>query len=143
MQSLKEFLNDSQQNSISDYKYIPDTKIHDHKMKKGDYIKFMLKPNYQFNEGGIIINIDRYPIVILKSYQQPTSQNYSLDLTQIYEFITTGAGSGVLSASSIELTPKQCATALIEQGSDPEFFGINEDGEEIDKFGINGDLDES
>ena len=86
MQGLKEFLNDSQQNSISDYKYIPDTKIHDHKMKKGDYIKFMHKPNYQFNEGGIIINIDRYPIVILKSYQQPTSQNYSLDLTQIYVF---------------------------------------------------------
>ena len=77
MQALKEFLNDSQQNSISDYKYIPDTKIHDHKMKKGDYIKFMLKPNYQFNEGGIIINIDRYPIITLK---------YSLDLTQIYVF---------------------------------------------------------
>ena len=86
MQSLKEFLNDSQQNSISDYKYIPDTKIHDHKMKKGDYIKFMHKPNYQFNEGGIIINIDRYPIVILKSYQKSISQNYSLDLTQIYVF---------------------------------------------------------
>ncbi len=86
MQSLKEFLNDSQQNSISDYKYIPDTKIHDHKMKKGDYIKFMHKPNYQFNDGGIIINIDRYPIVILKSYQKPISQNYSLDLTQIYVF---------------------------------------------------------
>jgi hypothetical protein len=86
MQALKEFLNDSQQKSISDYKYIPDAKIQDYKMKKGDYIKFMLKSNYQFNEGGIIINIDRYPIIILKSYQQPNPQIYSIDLTQIYVF---------------------------------------------------------
>jgi hypothetical protein len=86
MQGLKDFLNDSQKNAISDYKYIPDTKIHDYKMKKGDYIKFMFKENYQFNEGGIIINIDRYPIVKLKSYQHPNSQIYSIDLTQIYVF---------------------------------------------------------
>ena len=86
MQSLKEFLNDSQQSAISDYKYIPDAKIPDYKMKKGDYIKFILKSNYQFNEGGIIINIDRYPIITLKSYQQPIFQIYSIDLTQIYVF---------------------------------------------------------
>lgn len=86
MQSLKEFLNDKQQNAISDYKYIPEEKIQDYKIKKGDYIKFMLKQNYEFNEGGIIINIDRYPIVIIKSYQQPISKNYSIDLTKIYVF---------------------------------------------------------
>jgi hypothetical protein len=86
MQNLKDFLNDAQQNSISSYKYIPEAKIQDYKMKKGDYIKYILKPNYQFNEGGIIINIDRYPIIILKSYQHPISQNYSLDLTKIYVF---------------------------------------------------------
>jgi hypothetical protein len=86
MQNLKEFLNDKQQNAISDYKYIPEAKISDYKMKKGDYIKYMFKLNYQFNEGGIIINIDRYPIVILKSYQQETSQNYSIDLTKIHVF---------------------------------------------------------
>jgi hypothetical protein len=85
MQSLKEFLNNSQQNAISDYKYIPDVKIPDYKMKNGDYIKFMFKPNYEFNNGGIIINIDRYPIIILRSYY-PTSQNYSIDLTKIYVF---------------------------------------------------------
>jgi hypothetical protein len=86
MQNLKEFLNDAQQNAISDYKYIPDAKILDYNMKKGDYIKFMLKPNYQFNEGGIIISIDRYPIITLKSYKQPTSQIYSIDLTKIHVF---------------------------------------------------------
>ena len=86
MQNLKDFLNDAQQKSISDYKYIPEAKIPDYKMKKGDYIKYIFKENYQFNEGGIIINIDRYPIVTIKSYAQPISQNYSIDLTQIYVF---------------------------------------------------------
>ncbi len=85
MEHLKDFLNDSQQNAISNYKYIPDTKIHDYKMKKGDYIKFMLKQNYQFMEGGIIINMTQYPIITLKSYQ-PNSQIYSIDLTKIYVF---------------------------------------------------------
>ncbi len=85
MEYLKDFLNDSQKNAISDYKYISDTKIQDYKMKKGDYIKFMLKPNYQFIEGGIIINIDQYPIITIKPYQSIT-QNYSIDLTKIYVF---------------------------------------------------------
>ena len=85
MEYLKDFLNDAQQNAISEYKYIPDTKIQDYKMKKGDYIKFMLKQNYQFMEGGIIINMTQYPIITLKSYQ-PNSQIYSIDLTKIYVF---------------------------------------------------------
>ena len=85
MEYLKDFLNNAQQNAISDYKYIPDTKIHDYKMKKGDYIKFMLKENYKFMEGGIIININQYPIITIKSYQ-PNQQNYSLDLTKVYVF---------------------------------------------------------
>ena len=85
MEHLKDFLNDAQQNAISDYKYIPDIKIQDYKMKKGDYIKFMFKQNYQFMEGGIIINMIQYPIITLKSYQ-PNSQIYSIDLTKIYVF---------------------------------------------------------
>ena len=85
MEYLKDFLNEAQQNAISDYKYIPDDKIQAYKMKKGDYIKFMLKYNYQFMEGGIIINITQYPIIIVKSYES-TSSNYSLDLTKVYVF---------------------------------------------------------
>jgi hypothetical protein len=85
MEYLKDFLNIYEQNAISDYKYIPDTKIQSYKMKKGDYIKFMLKENYKFMEGGIIININQYPIITIKSYQSNTS-NYSLDLTKVYVF---------------------------------------------------------
>jgi hypothetical protein len=85
MEYLKDFLNETQQNAISDYKYIPDIKIHDYKMKKGNYIKFMLKENYQFMEGGIIISITQYPIITIKSYK-PNQPNYSLDLTKVYVF---------------------------------------------------------
>jgi hypothetical protein len=45
----------------------------------------MLKENYKFMEGGIIINITQYPVIIIKSYF-PHSQNYSLDLTKVYVF---------------------------------------------------------
>jgi hypothetical protein len=85
MEYLIDFLNETQKNAISDYKYIPDTKIQTYKMKKGDYIKFILKENYKFMEGGIIININQYPIVTIKSYQL-NSSNYSLDLTKVYVF---------------------------------------------------------
>jgi hypothetical protein len=83
MEYLKDFLNEAQQNAISDYKYISDDKIQAYKMKKGDYIKFMLKENYQFMEGGIIIYTTQYPIITIKPYKLP---NYSLDLTKVYVF---------------------------------------------------------
>ena len=85
-QYLEDFLNDTQKRGISDYKYIPDEKIQDYKMKKGDYIKYMFKQNYQFTEGGIIINIDQYPVIILKTYSPSSSPLYSIDLTKIYVF---------------------------------------------------------
>ena len=82
MEYLKDFLTDTQKKAISDYKYIPDTDIPDYKMKKGDYIKFLLKQNYQFMEGGIIINMNQYPIINIKSYQP----NEQMDLDK-YENI--------------------------------------------------------
>jgi hypothetical protein len=85
MEYLKDFLTDTQKKAISDYKYIPDTDIPDYKMKKGDYIKFLLKQNYQFMEGGIIINMNQYPIINIKSYQ-PNEQIYQIDLTKVYVF---------------------------------------------------------
>ena len=88
-QYLEDFLNDTQKHAISDYKYIPDEKIQDYKMKKGDYIKYMFKQNYQFLEGGIIINIDQYPVIILKTYSPSlpsSSPLYSIDLTKIFVF---------------------------------------------------------
>lgn len=44
----------------------------------------------------------------------------------------TGEDSGVWEVTSTKtLNGKQAAKALIAQGSDPEFFGIDEDGNDI------------
>jgi len=85
-QYLEDFLNDTQKHAISDYKYISDEKIQGYKMKKGDYIKYIFKQNYQFMEGGIIINIDQYPVIILKTYSPSSLPLYSIDLTKIFVF---------------------------------------------------------
>lgn len=48
--------------------------------------------------------------------------------------ITEGDWSGVSEIKSVkELTGKQAAMALLNQGSDPEFFGLTEEGLDIDE----------
>lgn len=55
-----------------------------------------------------------------------------MSLEQIGHCIMDGDCSGVTEVLSDEkLTGKEAADALIEQGSDPEFFMIDEDGKEI------------
>lgn len=52
-----------------------------------------------------------------------------LELSEVAREIVYGGCSGVTSVESIvELTPKQMAEALIEQGSDPKFFTLDEEG---------------
>ena len=54
-------------------------------------------------------------------------------LEQLAYNITDGDWSGASKIKSIkELTGKQAAKALIKQGSDPEFFQLDEKGNEID-----------
>jgi hypothetical protein len=58
----------------------------------------------------------------------------SVDLEQINYDITEGDCSGVVNVQNYqELTPEETAKALIAQGSDPEFLGLNTDGEFIDE----------
>lgn len=81
---LEDFLNDKQKEAILDYDFIPSSKLKTHKIKKGDYLKYMYMYNYQFIEGGIIIQYN-YPIIIVKSYEYPKSI-YSIDLSKIFVF---------------------------------------------------------
>lgn len=56
----------------------------------------------------------------------------STDLGEIHEMITTGDCSGVVKITSAEeLSPQHAARALVEQGSDPEFFDLHEDGSNV------------
>ena len=52
-----------------------------------------------------------------------------LELSEVAHEIIYGECSGVTSVESVtELTPKQAAEALIEQGSDPGFFMLDDEG---------------
>lgn len=51
------------------------------------------------------------------------------DLATVAEQIVSGDLSGrLLPANVTPLTAKECADALVEQGSDPEFFGLTRAG---------------
>lgn len=84
-EDLTDFLTKEQSQSIENYSYIPNEKIEETKMRKGDYIKFMYKYNYKFMEGGIVISTAKYPVVELLSYSVPKSY-YNIDLSQVYVF---------------------------------------------------------
>ena len=85
-EELLDFLTPSQQNSIKEYNYIDLQNIKKNKIKKGDYIKFMYKNNYQFMEGGIVIETQDLPIIRLKSYDTTQKIFYKLDLSKVYVF---------------------------------------------------------
>jgi hypothetical protein len=80
-EKLLEFLNQQQQNSIKDYQYF-DNNI---KLKKGDYVKFMYKYNYQFMEGGIVVDVSNFPVIRLKSYEK-IKNFYNIDTSKVYLF---------------------------------------------------------
>lgn len=63
------------------------------------------------------------------------SEDTPFDFTSM-ESLGWAMTSGDLSGSVVEeqdqeLNGKQAATALLEQGSDPEFFNIDEDGNDL------------
>jgi hypothetical protein len=58
-----------------------------------------------------------------------------LTLAQIEYEITEGHCSGSISIiETWPLTAKEAAEALMAQGSDPEFFRLDEDGKDLDDF---------
>lgn len=67
-------------------------------------------------------------VTVLSEYEPPVWN----DLADLYYLITDGHCSGmVATADEIEVSAKQMALCLIEQNSDTEFFGLDEDGNEI------------
>lgn len=58
-----------------------------------------------------------------------------LDLEQINYAITDGHCSGDITIESqLEISPKQMAELLIAQGSDPEFLGLDNQGNETNAY---------
>lgn len=71
-----------------------------------------------------------YKIEILS--EEPIRED--LDLQQINYIITEGECSGVVEAGEEqEVDGPAMAKMLMEQQSDPSFFGLSEDGEDIER----------
>ncbi len=59
----------------------------------------------------------------------------NMSLQDIAYAVTEGDCSGRWETKSVKiLNGKQAAKALLKQGTDPEFFWLTKDGEEIDPF---------
>ncbi len=82
MDSLLDFLNPAQQRSLEGYSLLENRK----EIKKGDYVKFMLKENYKLMDGGIVIDMDEWPVLRLKSYEKSFNNFYKVDASRVYLF---------------------------------------------------------
>ena len=73
----------------------------------------------------------KYAIAVTILSENPLPCDISLE--EIARNITEGSDSGEWEITEVEqLDEKQAAAALIAQGSDPEFFGLNDDGTEAE-----------
>lgn len=68
-------------------------------------------------------------VTVLSEYEP--AENYG-SVTMLGNAIEQGDWSGESRIARVNrLTPQETAQALIAQGSDPEFFGLTEDGEDL------------
>jgi len=75
-------------------------------------------------------------VVVTVLSETPLTGDYNLE--QLHYAITDGECSGqIVQESTKELNGREAAEALAEQGSDPSFFGLTEDGED-DKENADG-----
>lgn len=85
-EDLMDFLNPAQQNSLKDYIFLESVTKLPIPIKKNDYIKFIYKYNYKFMEGGVVINTEEWPVILVKSYDTIKRTFYKIDLSQVYVF---------------------------------------------------------
>lgn len=71
----------------------------------------------------------KYKIEVEVLSEAPLDHDMLCDLYAVSNFISTGDGSGKVSVvEDEELDGAQVAAALRAQGSDPEFFRVDDDG---------------
>ena len=69
-----------------------------------------------------------YEIEILSEYELPGW----MSVEQIaYEITSGGCSAAFNHIKTQKLSGKECAKELMNQGSDPEFFGIDENGDDL------------
>lgn len=72
-------------------------------------------------------------VIQIEVLSEDTPVSDGISLSDIDFNITVGDWSGVINRVSVtQLSAKEVADALIEQRSDPEFFQVDQDGNEVD-----------
>lgn len=75
-----------------------------------------------------------YKVVVTIELLMDEEPPENIELGSILYEMTEGRWSGVLSHEVDEMTPELMAKALVDQGSDPEFLGIDKDGKLVDRW---------
>lgn len=73
-----------------------------------------------------------YRTVVIVEVLSRGSLPEDLSLESVAYAITEGGCSGDVRVESAEVTGREMAELLRRQGSDPEFLGLTEEGEEVD-----------
>ena len=81
-EEVMDFLNEDEQKSLDDYEYIERRD----QLHVGDYIRFLTKSNYKFNNWGILIGIDDFPVLRVLNNHNGKRIIYNIDFNRIYLF---------------------------------------------------------
>ena len=79
---IMDFLNEDEQKSLEDYEYVE----RQEQLHVGDYIKYLTKSNYKFNNWGILIGIEDFPVLRVLNNHNGKRIFYNIDFNRIYLF---------------------------------------------------------
>ena len=77
-----DFLNEDEQKSLEDYEYVE----RQEQLHVGDYIKYLTKSNYKFNNWGILIGIEDFPVLRVLNNHNGKRIFYNIDFNRVYLF---------------------------------------------------------
>ena len=81
-EEVMDFLNEDEQKLLEDYEYIEMRE----QLHVGDYIKYLTKSNYKFNNWGILIGIEDFPVLRVLNNYNGKRIFYTIDFNRIYLF---------------------------------------------------------
>lgn len=81
-EEVMDFLNEDEQKLLEDYEYIERRE----QLHVGDYIRYLTKSNFKFNNWGILIGIEDYPVLRVLNNYNGKRIFYNIDLNKIYLF---------------------------------------------------------
>ena len=81
-EEIMDFLNEDEQKLLEDYEYVERRE----ELHIGDYIRYLTKSNYKFNNWGILIGIKDFPVLRVLNNYNGKHIFYRIDFNSIYLF---------------------------------------------------------